>query len=295
MPKPRLYLFQPGGWARFWGLLNNAFRAAYEDNVFGISKGVAYSALLSFVPVLTSLFAILSQVRAEAVSRVIARFLFEVVPPGSEDLVQYVLKVKGQRPVWLLVSATLLSIWAASGAMASLMEGFQAAYRLPSGRPFLKQRAMAIALVFCTAIPALGASGLVLFGNRMEHGFILGMAPEGEALKGWVTLLGRVVRFSAAFLATVSVTALAYFLGPNRPMKFLKVWPGALVATVMWLVTTLGFAWYARNIANYNFLYGSIGAFIALLSWLYLVSVIALVGCEFNAERERASSKESLP
>jgi membrane protein len=60
----------------------------------------------------------------------------------------------------------------------------------------------------------------------------------------------------------------------------------------MWLVTTLGFAWYARNMAHYNFLYGSIGTFIALLTWLYLVSVIALVGCEFNAERERASLKK---
>ncbi|HVT94373.1 MAG TPA: YihY/virulence factor BrkB family protein [Bryobacteraceae bacterium] len=292
MPKPRLYLFQPSGWVRFWGLLNNALRAAYDDNVFSISKGVAYSALFSFVPVLTSFFAILSQVRAEAVSRVIARFLFEVVPPGSEDLVEYVLRVRGQRPVYLLVTATVVSIWVASGAMASLMEGFRAAYRLPSARPFLKQRAMAIALVFCSAVPALGASALVIFGNRIETAFIQSVTIDGDALRSWVILLGRVVRFSAAFLATASVTALAYFLGPNRPMRFLQVWPGALLATAMWLVTTLGFAWYARNMAHYNFLYGSIGTFIALLTWLYLVSVIALVGCEFNAERERASLKK---
>ena len=98
------------------------------------------------------------------------------------------------------------------------------------------------------------------------------------------------IRWLALLLAVhVVVTALAYFLGPNRPMKFLRVWPGAIVATVMWSIATLGFAWYTRNIATYNVLFGSTGAFIALLTWLYLISVIALVGCEFNAERERVS------
>lgn len=289
MPKPRLYLFQSGAWARFWGLLYRAFVASYEDNAFGIAKGVAYSALLAFVPVLTTLVAILAQAKAEAVSKVIARFLFEVVPPASEDLVKYVFTIKGQRPVWLLVIATALSVWAASGAMASLMEGFQAAYRLPSGRSFLKQRAMAIVLVFCTAIPALGASALVLFGNRTEHAVIVAIAPGSEDLKGWIALFGKLLRFLVAFAATVVVIALAYFLGPNRSMRFMSVWPGALLATGMWMITTSGFAWYARNITNYNVLYGSIGAFIALLSWLYLISVIALVGCEFNAERERVN------
>jgi membrane protein len=286
--QPRLFVFQPTAVARFWGLLQRAFMAAYEDNVFGISKGIAYSALLSFVPVFTSLTAILAQAQADGLARVIARFLFEVVPPGSEDLVKSVFIVK-QRPGWLLVSATLLSVWAASGAMASLMEGFQAAYRLPTGRPFLKQRSVAILLVFCTALPGLAASALVLFGNRIEHTFISDLAREGEDLKGWVILLGRSIRIGASLLTIITVTALAYYLGPNRPMKFLRVWPGAMVATVMWLFATLGFAWYGRNITNYNVLYGSIGAFIALLTWLYLISVIALVGCEFNAERDRAS------
>jgi membrane protein len=65
------------------------------------------------------------------------------------------------------------------------------------------------------------------------------------------------------------------------------VWPGAWLATILWLIATSGFAWYVRNIANYNVLYGSIGAVIALLVWMYLLAVIALVGCEYNAVRGR--------
>lgn len=285
----RLFLFQPTGWAQFWSLLQRAFTAAFEDNCFGIAKGAAYSALLAFFPVLTSLAAILARTKAEDVNRIILRFLFEAVPPGSEDLVRYVFTVRGQRPVGLLVGASVLSLWAASSAMTSLMEGFQAAYRLPTSRAFVRQRSMAIALVFVAAVPALGASALVVFGSRFESAFLhgFGMTPEGADLRPWVTLAGRLLRLGTAFLTIAGVNVLVYFLGPNRPMRLRLVWPGALISTVLWFLVTLGFAWYVKNIANYNVIYGGLGAFIALLTWMYLLSAIALVGCEFNAERER--------
>src|SRR5581483_11289535 len=111
-------------WSQFTGLLGRTFNAAYEDGCFGIAKGAAYSALLAFFPMLTSLAAILAQVQANSVSSVIARFLFEVVPPGSQDLVMYVFKYRGARPLWVLIAATLLAIWAGTGVMMSLMEGF---------------------------------------------------------------------------------------------------------------------------------------------------------------------------
>ncbi len=288
-PGPSLYLVQPGAWAQFWGLLGRAFVASYEDGCFGIAKGAAYSSLLAFFPVLTSIAAIMVQANAEAVSRVLSQFLFEVVPPGSEDLVQYEFTVRGQRPLWILVFATLLSIWAASGAMLSLMEGFQAAYRLPSGRPFLKQRWVAVLLVLIVALPAIGVSLAILFGSRTEAMVVgwLGVARDGPELRGWLALLGRAIRYVFATGTIVFVTGLLYYVGPNQPMKFGSVWPGAMLATSLWLLATTGFAWYVRNIANYNVLYGSIGAVIALLIWMYLLAVIALYGCEFNAERER--------
>ncbi len=284
-----LYLLQPGAWAQFWGLLGRAFVASYEDNCFGIAKGAAYSSLLAFFPVLTSTTAILVQANGEEVSRVLSQFLFEVVPPGSEDLVQYEFTVRGQRPLWILIFASVLSIWAASGAMLSLMEGFQAAYRLPTGRPFLKQRAVAIFLVLIVAVPAIGVSVALLLGSNTEEVVLglVGMARDGPELRGWLALTGKAVRYLIATGTIVFVTGLLYYVGPNRPMNFGSVWPGAMLATSLWLLATTGFGWYVRNIANYNVLYGSIGAVIALLIWMYLLAVIALYGCEFNAERER--------
>jgi membrane protein len=280
---------QPRGLIRYLGLFRRACVAAYEDNCFGIAKGAAYSALLAFFPVLATIAAILVQANAESVSRVLSTFLFEVVPPGSEELVEYQFAVKGQRPVWLLIVATLLSAWAASGAMMSLMEGFQSAYRLPTGRPFVKQRLVAILMVITLALPAVGASALILFGSRIERSVYdrFGVAPEGEQIKAWIPLAGTVARYAIAFATVILVTGLLYYFGPNRSMKLKRVWPGAFLSTLFWVFATTGFAWYVRNIANYNLMYGSIGAVIALLVWMYLLAIIALLGCEYNAERDR--------
>jgi membrane protein len=276
----------------FWGVLHQACVAAYEDNCFGIAKGAAYSALLAFFPVLASIAAILAQVNAESVTRAMLRLLFEVVPPGSEDLVRNQITARGERSFWLIVGAVLLSSWAASGAIISLMEGFEAAYRLPSGRPFLKQRGVAILLVFIAAVPAIGSSALIVFGARTEGSMLswLGLPPEAEIRTGVVLMFG-LLRYLLALAATVLVTALLYCIGPNRALKLRSVWPGAFLATFFWLGATSGFAWYVRNIANYNVLYGSIGTVIALLVWLYLLAVIALIGCEYNAVRERVTSE----
>ena len=265
--------------------------AAYEDGCLGIAKGVAYSALLSFIPVLTTITTILVQANAEAVSRVISRFIFEIVPPGSEDIVMYSFAIRGQRPLSLLVFAMALSLWAASGAMTSLMEGFRACYRIPKGRPFLRERGVAILLVFFAAIPVLGASALILLGNRAEAWVLrsIGVIQGGQELIGWIGVISRWIRYLTAFGATTAVTAMLFRFGPNRVVRRGGVWAGAAVASFLWFVATEGFAWYVRNIANYNVLYGSVGAVIALLVWMYVLAVVALIGCEYNAERERLS------
>jgi len=275
---------------RFLNLLKRTFVSAFDDGLFGIAKGAAYSSLLAFFPAMASLTAILAQVQAESVSRVISHFLFELAPPGSQDLVRFVFTERGQRPVWLLIVGSLFSIWAATGSIMSLMEGFQAVYKLPSGRHFLKQRGVAVLLVFAAALPALGASFLMLFGTRSETAITqwLHLVPQGEQLRVSVLIVSRTFRYLIALGATVLVTALLYYFGPNRPAKrFRDVWPGAFLATVLWLPATAGFGWYVGHLSNYNVLYGSVAAGIVLLVWMYLLAVIALIGCEFNAEFER--------
>ncbi len=98
----------------------------------------------------------------------------------------------------------------------------------------------------------------------------MGLAPE-EDLRTSVILAFGLLRYVVALTAIVLVTGLTYHTGPNRPMKFRSVLPGAILATVLWLLATSLFALYVRHIANYNVLYGSIGAVIALLVWMYVL------------------------
>jgi membrane protein len=263
--------------------------SAFDDGIFGTAKGAAYSALLSFFPVLTSAATVLVQSHAGFVSDIMERALSEIVPPGSEDLVVQQFRISGARPLALLVVAGIISIWAASGVLKSLIEGFHAAYRVPRNRSFLHQSGVAMALVVGVAIPLLFASLLVVFGGQVETVVLRGLRVDSvlHPLSGALQWMSRVARYSVAFATTVTVTASLYYFGPYRQQRWRYVWPGAILATVLWLIATSVFAWYARNIAHYNVMYGSVGAIIALLVWMYVLALIALVGCEFNAEYER--------
>jgi membrane protein len=271
--------------------------SALDDNCLSIAKGAAYSALLSFFPVLTSAAAILVQTRAQFVSDMLEQTLQEIVPPGSEDLVLQQFRITGSRPILLLIVAAIVSLWAASGVVKSLIEGFQAAYRVPRNRGILQNSLVAIALVLLAVIPLLAASFLVLFGGLIESLAMQWMKvdPIWTPL-AWVwEILSHIARYGVAFIAIATVTALLYYFGPYRPQRWRYVWPGAILATVLWLGATAGFAWYVRHIGRYNVMYGSIGAGIALLVWMYVLAIIALIGCEFNAEFERAAARAPVP
>jgi len=273
-------------------LLRRAFVSAYRHNQFGLAKGAAYSALLSFIPLLATLATILVRVQAEFVYQPIYDFLSQVLPPGAQDLVVDYFTSKGKRPVLLPVTGMLVSLWAASGVITSLMEGFRAAYGIPSGRSFLRENTLAMLLVVATILPVLAASVLILFGGQVERwiGSWLGLIPAGVELRGGLSVLFALARHVISLGAIVSGAAILYYFGPNRPQRWGRVWPGAVLAAALWFATTLLFAWYVRNIANYNVMYGSIAAVIALLVWMYLLALIAFIGCEFNVEWEKACS-----
>jgi membrane protein len=285
----RIYLTEESNWVRLWQLLKLATEGAFRHNCLSVAKGAAYSSLLSFFPVLTTIATLLVQARAESVSRTIARFLYRVVPPGTEDVVHDLFLVQGQRPKWLLVGAVILAAWAASGAMISLMEGFNTIYGVPSDRPFVRQRGVALLLVLLAAVPLFSASALIVFGTRVELAWTswLRLRPEGANLSGWLLLAGQALRYGVAFATTVLVTALVYYVGPNRKQTLRMVFPGATLVTLLWMMATAAFAWYVRHVANYNVLYGGVGAGLALLVWMYVLAVINLFGCEFNAAYER--------
>jgi membrane protein len=279
-------------WKTFPYLLQRSIVAAADDNCFSIAKGAAYSALLSFFPVLTSAATIIMQTHARFVFDTVGNVLAQVLPPGTEDLVIRHFQAHGPGPWLVLAVAALVSLWAASSVFKSLMEGFQAAYRVPRSRNFWANTGVAVLLVLVSVAPLVAASALLLFGTQVEHA-VLGWMKVDPLWNPWAwvwELVSRLARYAVAFATTILVTMLLYYFGPNRKQRFTALFPGAALATVLWMLATNGFGWYVQHVAHYNVMYGSIGASIALLVWMYLIAAIALLGCEFNAEHERLRS-----
>jgi membrane protein len=125
-----------------------------------------------------------------------------------------------------------------------------------------------------------------LFGNRTERlalsSWIHGAVPADSLL--W---MGQLTRIGISLVAATLGAALLYRLAPNKPMGWREVWGGSVVATILWYAATYGFRYYVANVANYNVLYGSVAAAVALSIWLYILALIALYGCAVNAVRWR--------
>ncbi|HXJ41333.1 MAG TPA: YhjD/YihY/BrkB family envelope integrity protein, partial [Bryobacteraceae bacterium] len=182
-------------------LLRRTLLASIDDGLFGIAKGAAYSSLLSLFPVLTSVAVIFVQTGAKYVQENVTRFLSRVLPPGTETDVLQQFRVQGQKPAALLVVAFLLSLWAASSVVKSLIDGFNAAYRVPRNRSVGGHIGMGLMLVIFAGIPLLGASSLILFGGAVQTGVLklMRVDPLLHPLEGWWRLITQVMRYLVAF------------------------------------------------------------------------------------------------
>lgn len=277
---------------RYWTAFRRGVWGVYTHGGLGFAKGAAYSSLLAFLPVLTVTTTLLVQANAAAVSRKIVAFIFQVAPPGVDELVRYAVTERGARPAALPILAALLATWAASGVTTSLMEGFQAAYRKKTSRGIVRNRLVAMGLVLASIVPVVGASTLLIFGERAETWILtrIGLLDSGETLVGGILVISHAARYVLAFAAIITVTALMYYFGPDAGRRRL-IWPGAVLGSILWLLITQVFAWYVKNIAKLNVLYGTIGTVMALMLWMYLLSLSAMVGCEFNARLEETERR----
>lgn len=264
----------------------------YSHGALGSAKGAAYSALLSFFPVFTFTTAALVEANATTVARRIASLMYEFSPPEVEEFLRSWLAEHSKNRASLRVAAVLLSLWAASGVMASLMEAFQRAYQKNNTRDVVHQRVVAISLVVLSLLPAVGATALLIVGDRIETTVMhwLGVVGTEDILRPGIRIVSKLVRYGLALSAVCAVTMMLYRFGPDvkGPRRLL---PGALLATGLWLVLTQAFTWYVRNVANYSVLYGSVGAVIAFLVWMYLLALVAMGGCEFNAALDRSRGR----
>jgi membrane protein len=286
-PGPTLRLLeQPGTTTlaplifRFLNLLRKAVWRAFQHDAFAIAKASAYSSILTFFPTLLVLGSALAARRnTQAYSREISDALTKILPAGTTTAQAY-LRGSSGRSFGLLFTTSLLTLWLASGVMISWMEGFRRCYELPKIWGLVKERLIALSLVILAGIPLSAATILVAFGNRIETRLLFHV---GHEFSPYVYLMWMFIRWMIAILTSVSVIALIYHNAVPRTQPWHSVLPGATVATGSWFFVTMLFGWYLQNYADYSVIYGSLGVAIALLVWMYLISLVILIGAEFNA------------
>jgi membrane protein len=262
---------------RLWGL---AFWRAFEHDAFATAKASAYSSILTFFPALLVVGSFLVNWRKGApYLREITYALSRILPAGSNTAVNY-LHGGAQRTIGLILTTSALTLWTASGVMISWMEGFRRCYDLPKTWGLVKERAIALALVVLAGLPMTFATLLVALGSKIETQILFYTAHE---FSPYILLMWSSIRWVIATLTGISVVALIYHNAVPRTQPWHSVMPGATLATGMWFFVTMLFRWYLSHYGDYGVIYGSLGAAIALLVWMYLISLVVLVGAEFNA------------
>jgi membrane protein len=198
------------------------------------------------------------------------------------NLVQSYFQMNHARSVRLIWTSTGVAFFAASGFMLSIMEGFRRAYRLPRGIwNFWRERVVAFGLIPITLVPMLFATLLIIFGHQIERWMI---DNSNHAFRLYVLFLWRLVRWIIAMGTSVAVLAVIYHFGTPKTQDWRKILPGALLATATWFLATLLYGLYVTRFADYSVVYGPLGAAVATLVWLYMISISILIGAEFNAQ-----------
>jgi membrane protein len=265
---------------RFLRLLRLAFWRAFQHDAFSIAKASAYSSILTFFPALLVVGSVLATSRKGApYLREISYALSRILPAGGNTAMNF-LRGASQRPVSLLITASLLTLWTASGVMVSWMEGFRRCYELPKIWGLVQERLISFLLVVFALIPMTFSTLLVAFGSKIETTILFYTAHEFST---YILLMWTCIRWLIATLTSIAVIALIYHNAVPRTQPWHSVIPGATLATGLWFSSTLLFGFYLQHYADYGVIYGSLGAAIALLVWMYMVSLVILIGAEFNA------------
>ena len=279
---------------RIGTLLHRCVRHAIADDVANVAQSAAYSAIFALFPALLVVAAVLPMLPEATPIRAQAALLFRHVLPGEvlPLLSGYFTPQRANAFASrrALVIALLLSLYGCSGVLNTVMEGLRRAHGLSVAcwPTWLERRGRALLLVPVSLLPLALSSLLVVFGHFLAVEAASLVAPW---LRRELVLLAEVMRWSMALAGSAGLIAVLYKLGVPQQQPWRRVLPGALLATALWLGITLSFGWYVTRFANYSRVYGSLGAGVALLVWLFLTVLSVLLGAEFNGETERAARR----
>lgn len=261
--------------------LKSSFSAFMRDDCMGLAQQIAYSSLLAFFPAVAFLIGALGLFN---LFDDVERLLDPIAPNGVITFITSLDRdSSGGTSAVAFVIGFFGAVWAASGAMGSVIKAVNRAYELQETRPFWRVRAIAIVLVVTTGITTAGVFLLIIVGGDLGNAIAKKAHLGGAFDWAWAIL-----RWPVAFCAILLFFALVYYLAPNKRVRSWKwITPGSLLGSVLWLALSGLFALYVTFAGNYTKTYGTIASGVILLLWLNYSAFALLFGAELNSELER--------
>jgi membrane protein len=262
----------------------------HRNHTLQMAAALAYYSVLSLFPALIFLSAVVAFLPVPNLFGQALSVMGRVIPPESMGLVRRVLSdvITPNRGEFLSFGI-LGTLWAASGGFAAAIEALNLAYDAEDDRPFWKTRPLALGLAVITATLVLVALAVMIVGPR----FGAWLAAKAH-LSSLFVFFWPYIRWSVTVGFTILAVEAIYFLAPNVKQRFLATLPGAVLAVGCWVAISYLLGVYFRHFANFNKTYGTLGAAIALMTWLYWTSFAMLVGAELNSELAKISSRGKI-
>jgi membrane protein len=277
---PNAWQIPLAGWKQ---ILVRTFERINEDRILAIAAGVVFYGLLAVFPAITALVSSYGLYADPSTIAGNLQSLALMLPDGSFAVVQdQISRVLAKETTTLgtaFVLGLLIAIWSANAGMKAIFDALNVVYEVKEKRGFLRLNLTSLAFTIAAlAAVLLMIAGVVAVPLALQW---LGLGARAE----WIIILGR---WPALLLLLLTALGLLYRFGPSRPNAHWEWFSvGALGASLLWLVGSLLLSWYLSNFASYTATYGSLGAAIGLMTWMWMSAIVVLCGAELNSEIER--------
>ena len=288
---PSLWTLGGIGWLE---LSKRVWHEIEEDKVFGRAAELSYYFLLALFPFLIFLTSVIGLVLGSGTGtrHMLFNYLARIMPPSAFQLIDSTMyQVSASSTGGKLSFGLLAALWAASNGLTAITDSLNQAYDLKESRPWWKQRLVSITLTIALSVLINGALVLVVAGGKIAEWLAAhyGLGPV-------FPMTWKIIQWPVVFACMVLAFALIYYFAPDfREQAWKWLTPGAAIGVVLWLLVSLGFRVYLHFFNSYNATYGSLGAVIILMLWLYFSGAAVLIGGEVNSEIENAAAKKGEP
>lgn len=256
-----------------------------DDNVFNGAAALGFYLTLAIFPAMILLMTIIPYLPIDQVDKAIMDLLGQALPEEAFDIVEgVVIEVTRDQRGGLLSFSLLGTLWAASSGMIAIMNQLNVTYSVKEGRNFVRARATALILSLLFALLVIGAFSLIVLGGVMQD-----WLGDRFGFSNILLMFFSIFRWIVIVFALCLGFAIIYQYAPDVEQKFVFITPGSVLGVTLLIIVSLAFAFYTSNFADYSATYGSIGAVIILMLWLYIAGLVILIGSEVNSLVEHYS------